>query len=248
MTTCYIIDDNENSIVALSSLISIIKGIKLVGTCKDPYQALDYIINHDEPPQLTFIHVDMPGLSGFEIAENINSLTTIIFTTETKSHAFDAFERHAFDFLLKPLDHKRLLQSISRYKRIFNKKGNPLHPFSERKFFYIKSDGKGKLTRINIDDINYIEAALNYVIIHQDESRHITYITMNDVQQHLPVESFTRIHKSYIINNFKIKAIEKNSIMMQDKTILVLGHAYKESFVEIIRKDLVFTRKKNIRT
>ncbi|WP_345951279.1 LytTR family DNA-binding domain-containing protein [Mucilaginibacter sp. PAMB04274] len=248
MITCYIVDADNDAISVLRGLIAKVSGIKIIGTSCDPYQALDYLINNKESPDLTFLDVDLPGLSGMDIAENIKLTTTIIFTTKVKDYAYDAFERQAFDYLLKPVAQKRLLQCISRYQSLFNKKIMLLQHLTERTFFYIKSEVKGRFTRINFVDINFIEAALNYVIIHQDDMRFITYLTMNEVQQHLPPDHFTRIHKSYIINNLKIKAIEKNNITMRDKTILVLGHAYKEAFTQLIRKDLVFTKRKALRT
>lgn len=237
MITCYIIDDEFHAIETLSDMIADTPGLKLVGTATDPLVGFEYITSN-EAPDLTFLDIHMPKLSGLELATLVNQLTTIIFTTAYDKFAVQAFEKDALDYLLKPITPERFLKCIAKYK-----KGRVATPVKEP-YFYIKGDIKGKMIRINLDQITYIEGALNYIIIHLVEGKsEITYLTMTEIEQYLPPNDFSRIHRSFIVNNHKIKSIGGNDIILNDKTALTIGPAYKEPFFNKLNENLIKTKR-----
>lgn len=239
MITCYVIDDEFHAIEILCDLIMKTPGLELLGHTTNPLIGLDFITSGNAP-NLTFVDIDMPELSGIELAELVNLYTSVIFTTAYNQFAVEAFEKEAFDYLLKPINHARFLKCINKYKKQSIK--NLL--LKKKEYFYIKGEVKGKLIRINIDEITYIEGALNYIIIHMiDGKKQITYLTLSEFQDFLPETMFFRIHRSFIINTEKIKSIGGNNITLDDKTILNIGNAYKEDFFGSLNKRLLKTKR-----
>src|SRR6185437_11434262 len=158
--TCYIVDDETHSIEILKSFIEKTPGLTLTGSATDPLFALNEVMV-DDPPDVTFLDVDMPELSGMEFAELVNAHTRIIFTTSFCEYAVEAFEKNAEDYLLKPIGYERFLKAIKKVKtNILNKerKNNRVD-----EFFLIKSDVKGKMIKIIKNDIILVEAMQNYV-------------------------------------------------------------------------------------
>jgi len=237
MIKCYVIDDEFHAIEILCDLISKTPGLELVGHATNPLVGLDFVTAN--APDLTFVDINMPELSGLEFAELVNMYTNIIFTTAYDQFAVKAFEKEALDYLLKPIAHERFLKCINKYK-----KQNAKFRHIVQDHFYVKCDVKSKMVRINTADVVFIEGALNYIIIHtSDGKQQITYLTMGEIQNYLPLETFSRIHKSFIINNTKIKSISGNVISLENKTLLSIGNAYKEAFFLNLNKTLIKTKR-----
>jgi DNA-binding LytR/AlgR family response regulator len=240
MISCYIIDDEFHAIEILSDLIALTPGLELAGHQTSPLMALEDL-QSSRPPDITFIDIHMPELSGMAFAAHVQQLTTVIFTTAYAKFAVEAFERDAFDYLLKPISQERFLTCITKYKK---KLGGPAARPKED-FFYVKSDVKGKMVRINTPDITYIEGALNYVIIHLlSDTKQITYLTMSEIEQYLPENDFLRIHKSFIVNTQKIRFITGEEISLVDKSILSIGSAYKAQFLERLNPAVLISKRK----
>jgi len=239
MIKCYVIDDEFHAVETLSDLITSIPGLTLVGHATNPLVGLEYITS-SSPPDLTFIDINMPELSGIELAALINPFTTVIFTTAYEKFAVEAFEKDALDYLLKPISRERFLKCITKFKKQQVK--NNSHP--EHDYFYIKGDTKGKVIRINIGEITYIEGALNYIIIHTTDGKHnITYLTMGEIQAYLPEHNFSRIHRSFIINNHKIKSITDSDVVLINNMTLTIGPVYKEPFFTRVNSTVIKTKR-----
>lgn len=241
MITCYVIDDEDHAIETLSDLIEQTPGLSLLGSTTNPLAGLEYLTS-STAPDITFVDINMPELSGIEFASLVSNATKIVFTTAYPNYGVEAFEKEAFDYLLKPITPKRFLQTILKYKNLAGKA--PAAPATADEYFYVKCDVKGKMTRIKLADITYIEGALNYVIIHLiDNKQQITYLTMSELQNSLADSTFSRIHRSYIVNNTMVKHISGNTIILDDKTILNIGNSYKDSFFENLNKRLIKTKR-----
>jgi len=238
MITCYVIDDEFHAVEILRDFIENTPGLELVGYTTNPLVGLDFVTSQNAP-DLTFVDINMPELSGLEFATLVNLCTTVIFTTAYDHFAVQAFEKEALDYLLKPITKERFLKCVTKYK----KQSHPDVHHPRNKYFYIKGDVKGKMIRITTTDITYIEGALNYIIIHTGDGKHeITYLTMGELQANLP-GNFSRIHRSYIVNTDKITTIGGNNIILEDRTSLNIGSAYKDSFFEHLDKRLVKTKR-----
>lgn len=239
MLNCYIVDDESHGVKVLQEFIKITPGLNLSGSTQDPLEAVEFITTH--AIDISFIDMEMPVLSGLELAGLINEYTSVIFTTGFLDFAIEAFEKGAFDYILKPVPYERFLKSIRRYEK---QREALIKTYRNEEFFFIKSEGKGKLTRINIKDIKYIEGSLNYVMIYSNDGKYTTYLTLNEVISFLPENKFSRIHKSFIVNNDRIKSIEATQVILDDKTCLTLGSTYRQRVFEKISENVLKSNRK----
>ncbi|MCW3108051.1 MAG: hypothetical protein JWQ09_2557 [Segetibacter sp.] len=242
MLKCYIIDDELHAINILKSFILDNPALELAGFSQNPLEALNAIMNSTICVDILFLDINMPKISGIEVAKLVQRFTNVIITTAFSNYGQQAFEVDAYDYLLKPISYEKFLYSISKVKRIIDiKKEKNEHELS---FFYVKSDIKGKLVKINVLDILFIEAALNYVIIkiNNKTKQQITYLTMNEMLETLP-SNFYRIHKSFIVNMNKIDSISGNTLYLEDGSVLTVGASYKELLFNALNEKVVKTKR-----
>lgn len=240
--TCYIIDDELDAIELLREYVTMTPGLELVGSSQNPVESIDFLTG-ESAPDITFLDVDMRQLSGLELAGMVNLYTTVVFTTAFPEYALEAFDREAFDFLLKPINYERFVKCIQRVKR---KIAQPFDNVSPRidEFFTIKSEIKGRLLKVRFDEVMYIEGAVNYIQIFTADGKHMTYITMKEIERHLPAEKFIRIHRSFIVNLDFVKVVERSQIRLTNGDTLVLGDHYKDHFLEFMDTKLIKTERK----
>jgi DNA-binding LytR/AlgR family response regulator len=228
---CYVIDDETDAIMLLKKYIGRTPGLELAGYSKDPLVALDDLTNNSAP-ELTFIDIDMRQLSGIQLAEMVNPYTSVIFTTAHPQYAIQAFLKEAWDYLLKPIEYDQFLWSIQRARKRLAKQALYLLP--DENFFNIRSEIKGRMIKINTEEVMFIESAQNYIHVHTIAGKHMTYSTMTDVEEYLPAQICMRIHRSFIVNINFVKIIERNRIKLLNDTELVLGDHYKQQFLQMM--------------
>jgi two-component system LytT family response regulator len=231
MTTCYIIDDELHAIEILKSYIEKSPDLQLIGTAQNPLIGFNEVLagNID----ITFLDVDMPELSGLEVADLINKHTAIVFTTAFANYALEVFEKNVSDFLLKPISFEKFIKAVNRVKAKLQPKEPTPAPESDH--IYINPGIKGKMTRINLKDITYIEGLQNYILIYTEDNKYLTYLTMKEIEAGIGTKYFKRIHKSYIVNLDKISSIERGKVIIKPKIELNIGLMYKDAFFEQIR-------------
>jgi len=235
--TCYIVDDEPDAIALLSDYVVQTPGLELIGSNQNPLIALDELTGKFAP-DIAFIDVDMRQLSGLDLAGMVNLYTTVVFTTAYPEFALAAFEKEAFDYLLKPIDYGRFAKCIQKARRKINTRRSEsrLAPDS---FFNIKSEVKGRIVKIRFDDVMYIEGCSNYIRIHTREESHITYLTIKEIARRLPELLFMRIHRSFLVNLNFIKVIERARLKLHNGTSLDLGDQYKEKFLALMDERLI---------
>ncbi len=231
MTTCYIIDDELHAIEILKGYIERTPELQLIGTAQNPLIGFNEVLagNID----ITFLDVDMPELSGLEVADLINKHTAIVFTTAFASYAVEVFEKNVSDFLLKPISFEKFIKAVNRVKNKLQAKEAPKAEAPDH--IYINPGIKGKMTRINLKDITYIEGLQNYILIYTEDNKYLTYLTMKEIEAGIGDKYFKRIHKSYIVNLDKIASIERGKVIIKPKIELNIGLMYKDAFFEQIR-------------
>jgi DNA-binding LytR/AlgR family response regulator len=236
---CFIVDDESGAIALLRDYIDQTPGLELIGASQNPLKALDEITS-GIAPDLTFIDIDMRLLSGLELAGMINLYTTVVFTTAFPQYALQAFAKEAFDYILKPINYGRFVDCVHRVnRRIIKPSKFPSPPAQE--FFNVKNEIKGRMVRIRFDEVIYIEGAVNYIQIHTKESKYLTYLTIKEIESHLPGHIFARIHRSFIVNINFIRVIERGRIQLENGLSLVMGDNYKKRFLELMDAQLVKT-------
>ncbi|TDQ11762.1 LytR/AlgR family response regulator transcription factor [Pedobacter metabolipauper] len=226
---CVIIDDEQYAIDALVNYINQIPDLDLLKTFTNPTEALSSIRTEDQI-DFIFIDIEMPDISGLELAQHLRSKTRfLIFTTSHSSHAITAFDLNASHYLLKPISFSKFALTIADL--IKDKETIILPQKKEKHLCFIKADHKNTYNYIDFEDIVYVEAAKNYVIIYtsNEKERYMTHMGLNHVEAALN-SSFIRINKSFIIAKNAIKKVEGHNIKLKNGKDLQLGDVYKPAF------------------
>ncbi|QQL48903.1 LytR/AlgR family response regulator transcription factor [Mucilaginibacter ginkgonis] len=241
---CFIIDDEPYSIDTLSSYIQETSSLTLVGSSSSAVDGMSKVLNAGDV-DLVFLDVDMPTLSGIEIAKLLPQNISVIFCTAHARYAVKAFDVQAQDFLLKPVSFPRFLQAVNKVMASRHNVHQGNIDFQADALF-INPGVKGKFVQITLHNILYIEGLKNYVLIHTNDGKNfITYLTMSEIQRSLTDKGFLRIHKSYIINKSKIVAIEGNTVKIEHDIDLPIGTTYREFFLQEITKFTLQSKRKN---
>lgn len=230
--SCIIVDDEPIARNILLEYIQRDDRLQLAGSYATATDALrDF---NTIKPALIFLDVKMPLVSGFEMLRSLPNQPYVIFTTAFREYAVEGFDLNAIDYLLKPFSFERFLQAINKVFILYTAttKEPATHHFDETgKYIFVKSDGK--LIRINIDDIYYIEALKEYARIFTADGNCVIYQTMQHLEEKLPAELFFRIHRSYIVGLRHIKSIEGNFVMVH-KTQLPISRYIKDQFMKSV--------------
>lgn len=209
---CIIVDDDELSRTALKKLVERAEYLKLLTECKDAVQAEKFIRNNQV--DLMFLDVEMPEMSGIEFIKNVEIACQVIIVSSKKEYAVDAFEYNVTDYLLKPVQYARFLKAVEKARQIYE------NVQSEGvRTLLIKHDSK--LVKLDLENINYVEAFSDYVNIYTKTTRHTVLSTMKAIESKLPPSEFMRVHRSYIVRLDRISTIEENTIVLNDKLIPV---------------------------
>ena len=189
-------------------------------------------------PKLIFLDIKMPKISGFEMLRSLPTHPQIIFTTAFREYAVEGFDLNAVDYLLKPFSFERFLQAINKVYMLLSPelmRGSPAAPANEQQDdVFVKSNGK--LIRIRIQDIFYIEALKEYVRIFTTNGNQVVYQTMQNLEERLPKESFFRIHRSYIVGLRHVQAIETSCVLVNNIRLPVSRYS-KDEFINKVAKN-----------
>lgn len=212
MIKAILIDDEPLARVILNDYLKDFSQIEIVAECNDGFEALKAI--NDLQPDLIFLDIQMPKISGFELLELLDDPPAIIFTTAFEEYALKAFEQHAVDYLLKPISKARFTKSIERYLENPTKQKSKVSSlirekqekitFIERVLIKIGST----LKIIPVDKIIYLSADDDYVQVHSMEGSFLSNKTMRYFEEYLDPSHFVRVHRSFIIQIDQIKRIE----------------------------------------
>jgi len=202
----------------------------------DPLAASSFLDSN--PVDIIFLDINMPTISGIDFIK-LYKLSNVIFITAYSEYALDSYEYGVIDYLLKPISFDRFLMATQRALDLKRKiiTQNPKNEYPP--FFYIKTD-RGKFVKLNFSDIKYIEGLKNYILICTTNDKIITLLNMKSMEEKLPKTSFTRVHKSYIINWNFFDSVEGNMIRLSDvEHTIPLGSTYRQNLIESIEKNLI---------
>ena len=240
---CVIVDDEPKAIEIVERHIEKVKTLKLIGTFTDGRDALDFLDTN--PVDLLFVDINMPDLSGTELAILVNGSSKIVFTTAYPEYALKGFEVDAVDYLLKPITFEKFSKAILKLKNYadVNAKLN-LHSAAAKKsddsrIVFFKSGSS--LYKTDIDSIKYLEKDGNYFKLITSDKTLLIRMNFAKLSEMLPSNQFVRIHKSYIINLMQIEKIDVDSVTIKNNSLPIglnfrndLNHAI-EGLVQKIR-------------
>ncbi|WP_259068125.1 LytR/AlgR family response regulator transcription factor [Mucilaginibacter sp. X4EP1] len=232
MYTCYVIDDEFHAIDTLTGYINKFPGLNLVGSNVNPLVAIDEITNMPQV-DIVFLDVDMPELSGLDVADIISSRSAVIFTTAYPNYAVQAFEKNGSDFILKPISFERFTKSVTKVQNLLKPKKS-IENQALNEHFFINPGVKGRMIQLSYADILYVEGLKNYVVIYTVDNKYITYLSLKEIENSIPSNKFIRIHKSYIVNIDRIKSIDGNIVLLSNSIELPIGISFKDSFLNIV--------------
>lgn len=237
MINCLIVDDEQHAIDILVHYVGQTPFLKLVDTTTNPLEALQMV--NQQKIELIFLDIQMPELSGIDFIKAIQGKAKIILTTAYSEFALESYELDVVDYLLKPVRFPRFLQAVQKVAK--GAEGTePDLTSVEDDYIFVKTESKGKLLKINLADIDYIEGMKNYVAIYCAQKKTLVYTSMKDLEERLPRKNFIRVHKSFIIPIAKITGIEGNLLRLKNVTAEVqIGESYKADLMEIIKNKMI---------
>jgi two-component system, LytTR family, response regulator len=210
-----IIDDETPAREIIKHYLKEVEFTEVIGECADGFTGLKSI--SALKPDLVFLDIQMPRLTGIEMVEVLTEKPEIIFTTAYDQFALRAFELNAVDYLMKPFPKRRFLEAVKKaIDKIRSGAGNQISankllskvPESETSLSRIVVRKANSINIINVDQIRYVEAEDDYVMIHHSTGKALKQQTMKYYEDSLPRKDFVRIHRSYIVKVGEINRIE----------------------------------------
>ncbi|WP_438988344.1 LytR/AlgR family response regulator transcription factor [Polaribacter sp.] len=224
---CIIIDDEKMARSILKTLCNEIKLLTVIGEYSNAIEAIKFL--NDNKVDLIFLDIHMPDFNGFDFVETLKYKTKVVLITSDDQLAIKAFKYlNIVDYLLKPLSLDSLEKSIEKIKMLdvdSNTGSKTLEKKKNHESDYIFVNINHRLIRLTINEINIIKSDKNYILITTDTETHKVNISLKKIQQRLPLKSFFRVHKSYIVNLNKIVDIEDRTIVIQ-KNVVPIGNKY----------------------
>ncbi|PZF74422.1 LytR/AlgR family response regulator transcription factor [Taibaiella soli] len=233
MIRCVILDDEEHALDVLTQHIQRHGQFSLIAATTSITEVLK--LASDGAMDLLFLDIDMPGISGLELAKLVVDQCEIIFTTGCPDCALNSYEIGAIDYLLKPISYTRFLKAALKARGFI--KRTKSEASSVTGFFYVKTGIKNSVVKIAIDKITHVEGLQNYVGIYHEGKKTMAYLTLKELEAALPNDRFVRVHRSFIVSIAAIVKIENNCIELNDvKDVINVGESYKTKLWEMVRK------------
>jgi two-component system LytT family response regulator len=253
-TRVLIADDEPLARERLRTLLGAEDWVEVVAECQNGTEAVDSIARLQ--PDLVFLDVQMPGATGFDVIDAVgpDRMPLVVFVTAFDKYALRAFDVHALDYLLKPFDRERFGQALGRARQQLERRSSG---DLERRLLELVQDLKGTSQRlerfvikaggrvffVRSDEIDWIEAAGNYVKLHVGADAHLFRETMNALESQLNPDIFYRIHRSHIVNIERVKELQpwfngEYVVFLKNGTRLTLSRGYREKLQERIGRTL----------
>ena len=254
-----IVDDESLARKGLRLRLESIEGVEIVDECSNGQEALNAVVEHK--PDLMFLDIQMPGMTGFDVIGNLqqDNMPLVVFVTAFDQYALEAFDVQAVDYLLKPIDTDRLVAAVDRAKDHISQEGavtdkqrllelvisitgktessvaQLLKDHSGSKSFPDKLAIKdaGETTLVEIKDIDWVDAAGDYMCVHANNVTHVMRITMKDLEEKLDPVVFQRVHRSTIVNLERVTKVCSHMngefyLLLDNGSSVKMSRSYKE--------------------
>jgi DNA-binding LytR/AlgR family response regulator len=231
--SCIIVDDEPVARKILQEFTEQVPFLDLLGKFESAVKAEEFLKSNQ--PDLIFLDIEMPKVSGLQMLKRLNTDSMVILTTAFPQYALDGYELDIIDYLLKPFALHRFLKAVQKAKDFYEMKtqsGSVLPPT----YIFIKSEKR--IEKVELNDILYAEVLGNYVSIHTDRKKIIAYLTMKSLESQLPSTDFIKIHQSFLVNLAKIESVEGNDLKVGEKS-LPISRNYRENVSNLINQRLL---------
>lgn len=229
---CIILDDEPMAVALLSKYVDKIQNLNLVKATTNPFEVLEF--TNSNSVDVIFIDIQMPELTGIQLMEMLGNKAKFVITSAYSEYALQGYEHNVIDYLLKPVSFDRFYKAVLKVQEVFKDQTFTNVIAAEEKsddFLFVKTDGK--LIKINLNDLQFVEGLKDYLYLHLKNEKLIVLDTLKDFELKLP-NNFMRVHKSYIVRLDQIESIERNRIFIQNK-IIPVGDTYKTKFQDWVK-------------
>lgn len=222
---CIIIEDEPLALERTKSYVLKLPFLNLLTTFDNGIDALVYLKSNKV--DLIFLDINLGELSGIQLLETGNINCEVIIITAYQEHALKGFELNVTDYLMKPYSFDRFLLAVNRAQDNLSKgiKEN------QKDFIFIKTEYR--LEKIALNEILYIEGMRDYRRIHTIHKKIMTLQTFKELEQEIPANIISRVHKSFMVSIAKIESIERDRIKIKD-VLIPISETYKKTFFELI--------------
>lgn len=220
--SCYIVDDEQSAIDSISKYVDKVPWLILAGTATDPKHALAFLRNNEV--DCLFADISMGPISGLELMPMVDS--KIVFTTAHEEHVFGALgNTNVIDYLVKPIYFDRFMIAVKKLEHLFFK-GSSIDP-SASYYQTLPIKKPYGTEHLSFDEISHIKANGNYSTVYHQNEKSVIPASLNDLELLLPENTFVRIHRSYIVNKHKLKAVRYEEAELEGKIMLPVGRSYR---------------------
>ena len=226
----------EDEPLAREGLLMFIKDIdflEVVAVCEDALEGNKVLASTEI--DLMFLDIHMPKLSGIDFLKSLKEPPMVIMTTAYPNFALQGYELDVIDYLVKPFPFDSFLKSVNKardFHLLKSKTDQPATPTAQD-YFFVKVDYR--FEKIHFADILYVEGMENYIVIYTKTQKYVTLLRMKAIEETLPIESFLRIHKSYIASVKAIDAIDGNQIVIGDKKLPISRDKKSEILERLVK-------------
>jgi len=228
-----LVDDEPAALERLQALFQQIPGAEVAGVARNGREALDQIATLT--PDLVMLDIQMPELSGLSVAGAlpVEARPEIVFVTAFEIYAADAFDVEAADYLLKPVRFDRLRQAVerARRRRVMKEAATPVEPPPAPEAVSFWVPGRSGHVRVSSSELDWIEAARDYVLLHTPTRSHIHRLTMTALEEMLDPELLTRVHRSAFVNLSRVQEVQRLgkgliALVLRDGVNVAVGPTY----------------------
>ena len=231
---CIIVDDQPIARKGVKKLVEEIPALELSGSFNSAKAAAVFM--EENPVDLVFLDIQMPGASGIEFARSIPKTTLVIFITAFTEYALDSYEVDAVGYLVKPVEpakfRKAVEKALAYHSLLMDEEKKAVENVGDE-YIFVKSDRR--YFKVNLKDILFIEGLKDYVVIQLEGKRIITRMSLKSIQELLPQSAFLRINRSYVINREQIDSFDNNDVFIKSYEIAI-GNSFRETFFEELMK------------
>jgi DNA-binding LytR/AlgR family response regulator len=217
-----IIDDEPAAREGLAADVSDIPYMEVKGQAGNAFEAFQLI--HALSPAVIFLDINMPGMSGLDFLRLLKIDSPVILTTAYREYALESYELAVLDYLLKPISPQRLRMATDKLFK-WAKSARQSVETDEQSIQHIFLKCNGRMQRIDLDDILYVESANNYIFVHTKTRRHMSYMTLKGIEGQLPPGRFVKVHKSYIISRQHIRSLDRNAVRISQNMTTTTSQA-----------------------
>jgi DNA-binding LytR/AlgR family response regulator len=236
MMNCIAVDDEPLALDIIENYVNKHPELKLIARCNNAAEASEIL--KTRKVDLMFLDIQMPEISGLSFVKTLENRPLFMFTTAYPDYAVEGFELDAIDYLLKPIAYDRFEKGVEKAIEYFKFKQNADVAETDLEPEHIFVKANQKLVKLAYNEIFYVEAFADYVKIFLADKKIVTLQTMKNMEKKLPIDFFSRVHRSFIVNRNHVESFS-TTVCEVNGVKIPIGKNYKDNFVNIMKSNKI---------